>query len=109
MLDIHSITAYAEVANNIADDVEDDTAWILGIGTKIQKLSLAYNYRDMERDSVLGALADGDFGGPGGKGHKIKASYPVAKNMSLGATYFRIETASAADVNLAQCDVEVKF
>lgn len=109
VLDIHSITAYAEVANNIADDVEDDTAWILGLGTQIKKLSLDYNYRDMERDSVLGALADGDFGGPGGKGHKIKASYPVAENLSIGAAYFRIETASDADVNLVHFDVDVKF
>ncbi len=109
MLDFHSITAYAEIANNIADDVEDDTAWILGLGTQIKKLSLDYNYRDMERDSVLGALADGDFGGPGGKGHKIKASYPVAKNLSLGAAYLRIDTASDDDVNLVHFDVNVKF
>ncbi|MBN2163867.1 MAG: putative porin [Pontiellaceae bacterium] len=100
---------FGELVNNLADNVSEDTAWLVGVGTKVKKVSLSYNYRDMEADSVLGALADGDFGGPGGKGHKVKASYPLAKNLNLDLIYQRINTISDVDIDKAQVDVSVKF
>ncbi len=102
------IKVYGEYLNNIASAVEEDTAWLAGIGTKYKKVSLDYNYRDLEANSVNDDLDDGDFGGPDGKGHKIKAKYSIAKNVSTGATYFRVDD-GGVDVDLLQVDFAVKF
>lgn len=99
---------FGEYLNNTVSGVDEDTAWLVGIGTKIKDVKLAYNYRDLEANSVWGALDDGDFGGPDGKGHKIKASYGLYKNTSVGATYFRVDR-SNTDRDVLQLDLVVKF
>ncbi len=105
------VKIFGDFANNMANDISEDTAWMIGFGTKIGKLSLDYNYRDVEADSIYGDWADSDFhdGGTGGSGHKIKAQYAVMKNLSAGATYFMTETQSGNDVNTLQFDLAAKF
>jgi hypothetical protein len=108
------IKLYGEYLQNIADDVSGDCAWIFGIGAKCPKsgVSLEYNYRDLGEGSVNGDLDDSDFGGPGGRGHKVKAKYALMKNTTVGATYFLVEDfggTSGDDVNLLQLDLAVKF
>jgi len=102
------LNLFGELLNNTASGVSENTAWIIGGGAKYKKLSLAYNYRDLEKDAILDYLDDGDFGGPGGKGHKIKAKYKLLKNWSAGVTYFRVENGST-DIDLLQTDLAVKF
>lgn len=107
--DLLPIKVYGEYLNNTASGVSEDTAWLVGIGTKcpITGIKIDYNYRDLETDSVNGALDDSDFGGAG-KGHKIKATYSLFANTTLGATYFRTERGNS-DYDVLQLDLAVKF
>ena len=104
------------VVNNDSTD-DQDTAWLAGVKTKVFGFGLDYNYRDTQRNAVVGAFTDSDFanGTTGSRGHKIKVGYEIDKNFSVGATYFRTKADYAvasqrdADANTLQLDVEAKF
>jgi len=106
------------VKNSDANGVDDgeDTAWLIGFGTKYKKLKFDYNYRDTEINAVSGAFNDSDFayGKVGAKGHKLKFGYAIDKNFGLGVTYFMAETDNLAsikdsDINTLQIDLKTKF
>ena len=103
------LKVYGEYLSNVANGVSESDSWLVGIGTKYKKFGFDYTFRETGSDAVLDYLDDGDFGGAGGKGHKVKASYKIAKNFSVGATYFRIEEEDHTNVDLAQIDLAVKF
>jgi hypothetical protein len=97
---------------------KQDTAWLFGAKTRLfTDWSLDYNYRDVQRNAVVGAFTDSDFanGYTGSRGHKIKVGYDIDKNFALGATYFLAESDVAsrnrrdADVDTLQLDLEAKF
>lgn len=105
------------VVNDKADDGED-TAWLVGAKTKLmQRVGLEYNYRDVQRNAVVGAFTDSDFGNgsTGARGHKFKLGYDIDKNFGVGLTYFLAESDTAsrfrrdADVKTLQLDLEAKF
>ena len=60
-----------------------------------------YEYRDIEKDAVVGVFSDSDFvgGGTDGKGHKFSVGYAVAKNATLSGTYFMTEKDVDGDGN----------
>ncbi|KAF0863491.1 putative porin [Pseudomonas sp. LD120] len=104
------------VKNN--DAVNDqDTAWLLGAKSKVFGFNLDYNYRDVQRNAVVGAFTDSDFanGTTGARGHKFKVGYDIDKNFALGATYFLTKadfssrTQRDANTNTLQLDAEAKF
>ncbi len=107
------------VMNGAARGVDDDQdqAWLVGFMTRVFDIGLDYNYRDVQRNGVVGAFTDSDFaaGYVGSRGHKLKAKYDVSKNFSVGATYFMAESDVAsrftddASANTLQVDVEAKF
>lgn len=86
----------------------------LGEAKEPMSFSLGYNYRKLEKDAVVGALADSDSwgGGTDGKGHKLSGAFQIAKNWQLGATYFindaGISGASKTYKRL-QVDLSAKF
>ena len=96
---------------------KEDTAYLFGAKTKFYGIGLDYNYRDVERNSVVGAFTDSDFGNgfTGGKGHKVKVSYDIDKNFAVAASYLMAKDAYVAtgdnkqDVDTLQLDVEAKF
>ena len=96
---------------------DQDTAWLVGIATKVLGVGLDYNYRDVERNAVVGAFTDSDFGNglTGAHGHKFKAKYEIDKNFAVSATYFRANSDTAnplrnnVDVNTLQIDLEAKI
>ncbi|MBC3951990.1 putative porin [Pseudomonas folii] len=105
------------IVNNDSTD-DQDTAWLAGLKTKVFGFGLDYNYRDTQRNAVVGAFTDSDFanGTTGSRGHKIKVGYEIDKNFSVGATYFLTKAdyayANAArdsDAKTLQLDVEAKF
>lgn len=112
------LAVYGQYVKN-ADAVNDqDTAWLAGAKMKLfDKWGLDYNYRDVQRNAVVGAFTDSDFGGgyTGARGHKLKVSYDIDKNFALGATYFMAESdtyvanKTNADVDTLQVDLEAKF
>jgi len=106
------------VVNNDADGVNsgEDTAWLLGVGTKMGKWKASYDYRDVELNSVFGAFNDSDFsdGDTDAKGSRWKLSYKINKNFSVATTYLDVEAGSLndegkGDVDTWQIDLKAKF
>jgi hypothetical protein len=113
------LSLYGQIVNNNDASNDQDTAWLAGVKTKVYGFALDYNYRDVQRNAVVGAFTDSDFayGYTGSRGHKLKASYELDKNFTLGATYFLANSdytnASSnqkdSDINTLQLDAEAKF
>jgi len=104
--------------NNTAARTSHDKAWL--IGAKYNKSrepgtwEVSYNYRDVEKDAVVGGLNDSDFigGGTDGKGHVLGFKYQVAKNLQAVLHYFMNEKNASGtedDYKLIQADLVFKF
>ena len=111
------LSFYGQYVKNNDAVTDQDTAWLLGAKSKVFGLNLDYNYRDVQRNAVVGAFTDSDFanGTTGSRGHKMKVSYDIDKNFAIGATYFLTKadfasrTQRDADTNTLQLDAEAKF
>ncbi|WP_203009010.1 putative porin [Pseudomonas paraversuta] len=111
------LSLYGQYVHNAATDSDQDNAWLVGFKSKLNAFSLDYNYRDIQRNAVVGAFTDSDFanGTTGSRGHKIKLGYEIDKNFGLGVTYFLTKadyatsTQKDANANTLQLDVEAKF
>jgi len=106
------------VKNNDADGVNsgEDTAWLLGVGTKMGKWKASYDYREVELNSVFAAFNDSDFadGYTDSEGSRWKLSYAINKNFSVGTTYLDTEMGTLTskgkgDVDTWQIDLKAKF
>lgn len=108
---------YGQYVKNNDAVTDQDTAWLIGAKSKVFGFNLDYNYRDIQRNAVVGAFTDSDFanGTTGSRGHKMKVSYDIDKNFALGATYFLTKadyasrTQRDANTNTLQLDAEAKF
>jgi len=106
-----------DYALNTASDVKDDTAYLVGLAFgKIVlpgSMSGRVMYRSVERDAVVGAFNDSDFGGGGtdNKGMVIQYDYQYLKNATIGTTYFisTIGMKNGIEYNRLQVDVNMKF
>ncbi len=114
------LSVYGQIAHNAAArgvDADQDQAWLVGVMTRLLDVGIDYNYRDVQRNGVVGAFTDSDFasGFVGSRGHKLKLKYDLSKNFAVGATYFMAQSDTAsrftdnASVNTLQVDVEAKF
>ncbi|WP_300730771.1 putative porin [Pseudomonas sp.] len=111
------LSLYGQYVHNAATDSDQDDAWLVGFKSKLNAFSLDYNYRDLQRNAVVGAFTDSDFanGTTGSRGHKIKVGYEIDKNFGVGVTYFLTKadystsTQKDAKTNTLQLDVEAKF
>ena len=107
---------FGDLVDNTAAS-NDSTGWLVGAGIgkckKPGSWELVYNYRRLEKDCVVGAFTDSDFGGGGtdGEGHKIGAGYQLAKNWKLGATLFvnEVPLSNSSDYRRLQVDLQFKF
>jgi len=72
----------------------DDTGYLIGATLNKAKdpgsWELGYDYRDVEKDAVVGQFNDSDFigGGTDGKGHRFGAKYQIKKNVQAAVSYF---------------------
>ncbi|MEG5264038.1 putative porin [Pseudomonas sp. JDS28PS106] len=111
------LSLYGQYVVNDESTDDQDTAWLAGLKTGFYGVKLDYNYRDVQRNAVVGAFTDSDFalGTTGSRGHKIKLGYDIDKNFSIGATYFMAnadyvtDARRDADADVLQLDAEVKF
>ncbi|WPP01187.1 putative porin [Pseudomonas sp. HR96] len=111
------LAVYGQYVHNGASTDGADEAWLAGIKSKLGAFSVDYNYRDVQKNGVVGAFTDSDFanGYTGSRGHKIKLGYDIDKNFGLGVTYFLAKTDTAVanrtdvDLNTLQLDLEAKF
>ncbi len=114
------VSVYGDYVVNTASSVQEDTGWL--VGTTLNKCKdpgsweISYDYRDIEKDAVVGAFNDSDFvgGGTNGKGHRFGLTYQLAKNTQAGITYFLDKKANSSgkiddSYNRLQVDVMVKF
>ena len=105
------------VTNSDADD--NDLGWT--IGTKIGQaknrgeMQFTYYYAEKEADSMLGLVADSDFGGGGtdSKGHWLQFNVGINKSWTIGAQYFinEIDVASGnkRDFDRLMIDMQWKW
>ena len=108
---------YGQYVKNNDASTDQDTAWLLGAKSKVFGFNLDYNYRDTQRNAVVGAFTDSDFanGTTGSRGHKMKVSYDIDKTFAVSATYFLTKadyasrTQRDANTNTLQLDAEAKF
>ncbi|AWY40724.1 hypothetical protein DKY63_12815 [Pseudomonas putida] len=113
------LSLYGQYVNNKDASNDQDTGWLTGVKTKVYGFAIDYNYRDVQRNSVVGAFTDSDFanGFTGSRGSKLKVSYELDKNFALGATYFMATSDQTnaninkkdSDINTLQLDAEAKF
>lgn len=111
------VKLYGQYAkNNDANGVNssEDTAWLLGTETKVGSWKASYDYRETELNAVNGAFNDSDFAGgrTDAEGHRLKLSYEIDKNFSVGTTYFKTEVGQLngdLDVDTWQIDLVAKF
>lgn len=109
-------TLFADFVRNTTF-TEEKQAFLVGFGLGKCKdprsWEIRYNYRKLERDSVLAAMTDSDFigGGTDGKGHKVSVDYQVTKPMKLGLTFFYNDKGLDEEkkYHRVQADVNYKF
>ena len=109
---------FGTYVNNTGASTSEDTAWLIGAkynkAKKPGSWEVSYNYRDVEKDAVVGGLCDSDFigGGTDGKGHVFGFKYQLAKNVQAGLHYFMNEKNASStkdDFRLLQADLIFKF
>ena len=108
---------YVENPNANGPDDGEDTAYMVGLLTRFWEIGVNYSYRDVERNAVVGAFTDSDFGGgfTASKGSKLQLSYNIAKNFQFLTTYFYTEsdasnrTKPGAQTNTLQVDLVATF
>jgi len=103
------------VENTVATTSED-TGWL--VGGKLGKakdpgsMEFVYDYRDLERDAVVGAYSDSDFTGgvTGGKGHRFGINYQLISNVQYAMTYFHNEvTLQDPDLDYRRLQADLKL
>lgn len=108
------VKIYGQYVVNADTSSDQDTAWLVGFGTKWNAFKLDYNYRDLQRNAAPDAFIDSDFGDRevSSRGHVIKGGYKISKNFSLGLAYMIADTDDGAPENQVetfQADLKVKF
>jgi hypothetical protein len=104
------------VTNTAADNL--NRGWLVGIragaAAEPGEWEARYIYRKVEKDAVVGAFTDSDFGGGGtdAKGHEIGGSLRLATNTTFSLTYFanriNLEGNESAFTRL-QVDLQLRF
>jgi hypothetical protein len=89
---------YVKNVNANGPQSDEDKGWLLGVKSKIWNIGLNYNYRNVQRNAVVGAFTDSDFaaGYTGSRGSKIQVSYPIAKNFVFQTTYMHAQSNAAS-------------
>ena len=108
-------SVFFDLVNNTSPD-DRNTGWLLGLTAGKCKdpgsYQFRYNYRDIERDAVIGAFTDSDFrgGGTDAKGHEVGLDVQVTKPVKIAVSYFHnlLDVQETAYDRL-QLDLNVKF
>jgi hypothetical protein len=88
-------SVYADYVNNSDAAPSHQDAYL--VGATVGKLkdqwswTMKYNYREVQKDAVLGAFCDSDSNGGGTdqKGHKAQVELMILKNTWISGTYFQ--------------------
>jgi hypothetical protein len=112
------VSAWGVWAQNTAVDIQD-TAFAIGFKVGSVEapgdMQFSYAWHDTEADAVMGIFTDSDFGGGNtdSKGHFIKASYGLTKNIALNGTFIISEIEmfrnNPHDYDRVQLDIQFLF
>jgi len=109
---------FGTYANNSGAGSSENTGWLVGATYNKAKepgsWEASYNYRDVEKDAVVGGLCDSDFigGGTDGKGHVFGFKYQLTRNVQAAIHYFLNEQNASStkdDFRMLQADLIFKF
>lgn len=110
---------WANYSQNMADDVEYDTAY--AVGATLGKASNAGTweaglfYQSIDKDALFGQWIDSDFGDgrTDSDGWVLKAGYAPVKNFTINGTYFmntlNKDVGTQLDYDRLQLDLNYKF
>lgn len=110
------ISFYGDWVKN-QDAAANDSGWQVGASYGETRVAndwqLAWDYKRVEKDAVLGALSDSDFcgGGTDGKGHRFGFTYQITDVASAALTYFLDDKGLGGpkDYRRLQLDFNFKF
>ncbi|MCK5807722.1 putative porin [bacterium] len=114
---IFSFIFFGDFVANTASDVTERYGYLAGIKiaakfTKLQSLSFGYDYRSLEKDAVVGGVADTSFNGTGlgGSAHHFALAYTVSV-VKFGANYYFAQQSltERSDYHKIQLDVSIKY
>jgi Tfp pilus assembly protein PilE len=122
------LVLFVDWAQNMASDVEYDTAYNLGFvygkASNPKTWEFGAMWQELDKDALYAQMIDSDFGGGNTdtSGWVLKAGYAPVKNITLNATYFLNEinkdvppsttpanTFTGLDYDRLQLDVNYKF
>ncbi len=110
------VTIFADFVTNQGADTDNQGYLFgakLGKAKKPGTWQLKYNYREVQKDAVMGALTDSDFrgGGTDGKGHEIGFGYQMTGKSTLALSYFvnTLGVENGTDYNRLMADLKFKF
>ncbi len=112
-----SFALFGDFVANTAPDVSERFGYLAGLKTsakitKKQSITFVYDYRSLERDAVVGSLADTGFNGSGlgGSAHRFEISYRIPF-VKFGATYHYGQNSltTRSDFHKVQLDVTVSY
>ncbi len=89
---------YVKNPNANGPESDDDMGWLAGAKTTFMKFGLNYNYRNLQRNAVVGAFTDSDFanGFTSSRGSKFQVTYPISKSFLFSTTYFMADSNAAS-------------
>ena len=112
------ITIFGDYVQN-DEASSQDTGYSFGVAIGKAKdpgsWAFRYLYKEVEQNAVVGCFTDSDFGGGGTdvQGHEFNFTYQLAKNWSLGLSYFMndvdVEAKPEEDYQRVQVDLGFKF
>jgi hypothetical protein len=100
-------------AEKNAEGEKEGTGYMVGFNVgRLKKQwdwSVGYNYREIEKDAVVGAFTDSDSGGGGTniKGSKFTAQVMVLKNVTVGASFF-LDKVNISDTTTVDKDADYR-
>ncbi len=107
---------YGNYVSNCAADTSGDGGWLVGCSINKAKdpgsWEFSYDYRELQRDAVVGTFSDSDFigGGTDGKGSRFGAAYQITKNVQTAIGYFLNDRGVNDDAyRRLQLDLLLKF
>lgn len=105
------ISVYVDYVKN-SEATSNDTGYLVGFSAG-KKINLNYNYRNLEKDAVLGAFTDSNVSGGGSdaKGHLVSLGMKTTESSSLKLTHMLNKTSvqNGKDYNRTQLDLSLKF
>jgi cell division protein FtsB len=112
-------TVWANYAQNMASDVEYDTAYAagftLGKAGNPRTWEAGAFYQSLDKDALFAQFIDSDFGDgkTDSEGWVLKGGYAPVKNFTVNATYFintlNKDVGTELDYNRLQLDLNYKF